>query len=224
MTQRALLLMAKVPVAGASKTRLMPVLEAEQAAELSACFLMDATELGRITAEHVPDLSVSIAGSPPEEEGFFRGLAPDLGFVPQLGNDLSERLDHVLGCSIEQGFDQVISINTDSPTLPSSLLVEAFHQLDKDDIDVVFGPAEDGGYYLIGYKQHHPRLVRAVIMSTPTVLDDSLAIAAELKLNVAILAPWYDVDEPGDLARLRSELASGRPCGEHTKRFLANHP
>jgi glycosyltransferase A (GT-A) superfamily protein (DUF2064 family) len=85
----------------------------------------------------------------------------------------------------------------------------------------VLGPAEDGGYYLIGLKRPAPRLLREVRMSTPTVLADTLAIAAEAGLRVALLPMWYDVDDVASLARLRAELASADAgVAPATRRFL----
>ena len=215
--------MAKVPTPGASKTRLIPALGADGAAELSSCFLRDAIELGVSTTALVAGLDVFVAGSPPGQRAFFETLATDLGHVDQSGEDLSERLDHVLADRLMAGYDQVVSINSDSPTLQASYLAEAFNCLDDPSIDVVFGPADDGGYYLIGCRRHHPSLVQDVAMSTPTVLSDSLAVADRLGLKVALLDSWYDVDEPADLERLRAEIAEGVVCGRHTARFLETH-
>lgn len=222
-TSRSLLIMAKVPTPGASKTRLIPAVGPERAAELSNCFLQDAIELGRSAAEQIAGLAVSVAGSPPGQEDFFRALAPDLGHVDQHGDDLSQRLDYVLADRIMAGHHQVVSMNSDSPNLPVSYLVDAFERLDDPSVDVVFGPADDGGYYLIGCSEHHPALVRDVTMSTPTVLADSLVVADRLGLRVALLDSWYDVDEPADFERLRSDVAQGVPCGRHTLQFLDTH-
>lgn len=215
--------MAKVPIPGAAKTRLVSALGEQGAAELSSCFLKDAIELGRSTAKAVSNLDVSVAGSPPGHSEFFQDLAPDLDFVEQVGDNLSQRLDHVLADRLNDGYDQVVSINSDSPTLPGSYLAEAFECLNNPAIDVVFGPADDGGYYLIGCRRHHAPLVQDVTMSTPSVLADSLAIADRLGLRVELLERWYDVDEPADVERLRAEIANGVTCGPHTIQFLQTH-
>ncbi len=76
--------------------------------------------------------------------------------------------------------------------------------------DVVLGPCDDGGYYLIGLSRPQPRLLREVQMSTPRVLHDTLALAAAQRLRVALLPQWYDVDTPEDLGRLRCGLCAGR--------------
>jgi glycosyltransferase A (GT-A) superfamily protein (DUF2064 family) len=115
-------------------------------------------------------------------------------------------------------------MDSDSPTLPVAYVSEAFSRL-QEGADVVLGPCDDGGYYLIGLKQPQPRLLREVQMSTPTVLRDTLAIAEELGLRVVLLPTWYDVDTAAELQRLRQELATmsandGSSPARHTRAFL----
>lgn len=217
---RLLLIMAKLPLAGSSKTRLHPVLEPAEAAQLAQCFLLDTADLSRRAALQVQGLQVEVAGSPPEARDEFAALLPDLEFVAQRGDGLNVRLDHVLADGFRRGFDQVVAINADSPSLPDDFIIRAFDYLGQPGVDAVFGPAEDGGYYLIGSKAHHPELVRDVTMSTTTVLADTLRIALGAGIKTALLPPWYDVDEPADLLRLRREIADGIPCGEHTTKFV----
>lgn len=216
----AVLVMSKQPIPGRSKTRLQPRLDAEAAAELARCFLLDAVQLCRTVAVDRPGLRVIIAGAPAGSAGYFAGLAPDVDHVEQVGDDLGARLDHVISSALARGHHRVVAINSDSPSLPASLIAAAFERLGRPDVDVVLGPAEDGGYYLIGWKRPHPRLVREVEMSTPEVLADTLAIAAEEGLRVELLPSWYDVDEPVDLDRLLHDVAGGAPCGANTLTFL----
>ena len=111
-------------------------------------------------------------------------------------------------------------MNSDGPTLPPAYLVEAFARL-RDGADVVLGPSDDGGYYLIGLKRPAPRLLREVRMSTPSVLADTLAIAAEEGLTVALLPAWYDVDDAASLGRLAVELRDApATVAPRTRRWL----
>ena len=96
-------------------------------------------------------------------------------------------------------------------------MASAFERLDEKHTDVVLGPCEDGGYYLIGWKRPYPRLVREVQMSTSHVLEDTLAAAEEQELRVSLLPEWYDVDELADLARVSQDLRGGT---SHTLGFL----
>ena len=246
-SRRALLVMAKQPIAGNAKTRLVPPLTSAAAASLYHCFLQDILATVRAAARDVPFTPV-IAYTPAAAQDFFRRLASDFWLInqqspvratapnppasgpppapnprpapaapqPELQPEppaqqperLAERLQFVLSAALEQGFRQVAAINSDSPTLPPHLLGTAFHRLDDPHIDAVFGPCADGGYYLIGVKMPPGRLVTDVQMSTPTVLRDTLAIAAEEGIRVDLLPEWYDVDSAQDLNRLTAELAS----------------
>jgi hypothetical protein len=112
-------------------------------------------------------------------------------------------------------------MDSDSPTLPPAYVAQAFTLLDGD-ADAVFGPCRDGGYYLVGMKRPLPALLREVQMSTPTVLADTLAIAARDGVRVALLPEWYDVDTGEELAHLAYELHTAEPAvAQHSRRKLA---
>lgn len=220
MTLPQLLVVAKQPAAGQTKTRLCPPLTGETAAALYECFLRDTIEIMRAT----PDVARGIVYLPADATGYFQQLAPDFTLTLQVGADLGERLDQLLTAALMQGAPAAVVMDSDSPTLPVAYLREAFAHLAAG-ADVVLGPCDDGGYYLIGLRQPQPRLLREVPMSTPTVLRDTLAIANELGLRVALLPTWYDVDTGAELERLRRELAATVPDGlaspaHYTRAFL----
>jgi rSAM/selenodomain-associated transferase 1 len=212
--------MAKAPVPGQTKTRLVPPLQPDAAAALYRCFLLDTIEL--IAA--VPGVAPHIAVWPPDDAAAaaIAALAPGIPQIAQHGTALGERLDHVLGWCLTAGYERAAAINSDGPSLPLGHLTDLLDQLADPLVDVVLGPAEDGGYYLIGVKQPAGPLVRDVTMSTPQVLADTLAIAEHHRLRVHLGAPWYDVDEPADLTRLAAELREhpGTGPGRHTRSFL----
>ena len=208
--------MAKQPAPGSTKTRLVPPLTPEGAAELYQCFLRDALDLARSIAAATPIVAIS----PPESADYFRALAPDLEQLPQIGESLAERLEHVLTRCLEQGFDQVVAISSDSPTLPAGHVAEALSRLSDEAVDVVLGPTDDGGYYLIGWKRPLPELVRGIEMSTPSVLSDTLERAAAAGVRASLVDSWYDVDQAADLERLRADLETQRDVGLNTRRLL----
>jgi uncharacterized protein len=109
------------------------------------------------------------------------------------------------------GHDAVCLVNSDSPTLPTSLLEAAAVALAEDGDRVVLGPAEDGGYYLLGVKAPHPHLFRDVAWSTSEVAEQTRERARVLGLPLVELDPWYDVDDAPALHRLCRELTGGRP-------------
>lgn len=215
--RRALFIMARQPAPGATKTRLCPPLSPERAAALYACFLADVIDRVRAAVGRVGGLIPGIAFTPPDATAHFAALAPGFDLAPQVGATLGERLDGVLSGALARGYGQVAAINSDSPSLPVAYLVAAFAALDDPAVDVVLGPCDDGGYYLIGWKRPHPALVRDVTMSVPDTLAQTLVVAGQAGLRVALLPPWYDVDGPADLARLAADPALGR----HTRPFLA---
>jgi len=214
--ENALLVIAKQPAPGQTKTRLTPPLTPEQAAALYECFLLDTLDLIR----RVPGVQPVIAYLPLEAQAYFAGLASDFEHIPQSGPDLGARLDNALTAYLSRGYRCVAIMNSDGPTLPLACLVGAFECL-AGDADVVLGPADDGGYYLIGLKHPTPRLLREVHMSTSHVAADTLALAAQEGLKVALLPTWYDVDDTESLSRLKAELA-GAPEGvaPHTRACL----
>lgn len=198
---KVLLVVAKQPAAGQTKTRLCPPLDGAMAATLYECFLQDTLALMR----EVNDVQRAIAYLPEDAAGYFRTLAPDMRLTPQRGADLGERLANLLGDALEGGAGQAVVMDSDSPNLPSAYLRQAFAALDGP-ADVVLGPCDDGGYYLIGMKRPEPRLLREVPMSTPQVTQHTLALAHELGLRTALLPMWYDVDTVAELVRLQGEL------------------
>jgi rSAM/selenodomain-associated transferase 1 len=213
---RALLVIAKRPAPGQTKTRLCPPLLPEQASDLYECFLRDTLEIARA----VPGVSRLVHFAPDEAADYFRQMAPDFSQRPQVGESLGPRLDQVLTRCLEDGFGSAVIMDSDSPTLPASYVERAFAGLEA--ADVVLGPCEDGGYYLIGLKRPQPRLLREVQMSTPYVLRDTLALARRDGLSVALLPSWYDVDTAQELEHLRADLAARTDeAAPHTRAFLS---
>ncbi len=214
----ALLVVAKRPAPGQTKTRLSPPLSPEHAAALYECFLRDTLDLMR----QVPGAQPVIAFLPTSEELYFTELAPDFELILQEGSDLGARLDNALSYYLQLGYERVVIMDSDSPTLPSDCLVTAFEVLEE--ADVVLGPCDDGGYYLIGLKRPAPRLLREVQMSTPSVVADTLALAAEEELQVKLLPVWYDIDDVAALNRLVTELAGASDgVARHTRAFFASN-
>jgi uncharacterized protein len=211
----ALLVVAKMPTPGQTKTRLSPPLSAGEAADLYDCFLRDTLEIMR----RVPDVRPGISYLPAGADGYFRRLAPDMELRPQRGESLGERLDCLLSEALSEGAAKAVVMDSDSPTLPASYVHQAFQHLDH--ADVVLGPTADGGYYLIGMKKPHPQLLRQVQMSTPRVCQDTLALAAETGVSVSLLPAWYDVDTADDLRQLQIEVSALKDgAGKHTRRWL----
>jgi len=214
--RRATVIMAKRPKAGSTKTRLTPALSPQQAADFAEHLFLDT--LASLVRR--PDCTPIVALDAPASASYFDQVAPGVSTVDQLGDTLGERLDAVLMACLDRGFDRVFAIGSDSPDLPQAHLDAAFEILDQPDVDVVLGPTNDGGYYLIGWKQRWERLVHDVTMSTPTVLADTLAIAQEIGARVELAPTWYDIDTPDDLHRFQATSDSEQ--AQRSLGFLAS--
>ena len=218
MTSIAVAIMAKQPVPGAVKTRLRPLLSDDDIAALYDSFLRDRISQVRSLRGVAP----VIAYTPAESRPFFAELAPDFLLLPQVGDGLSVRLTFLYQQLLDMGHDGVIATDSDSPTLPTEYLQRALDSLAAHGADVVLGPSDDGGYYLIGLRRLHPELFDAMPWSTPQVYDETLRRAAGLGLGATSLPGWYDVDTPVEFERLRAELARLKiATPEHTRRFFA---
>jgi rSAM/selenodomain-associated transferase 1 len=217
----AMAVMAKAPQAGRSKTRLVPPLLPEQAARLSAAFLRDITE-NIALAGRQQRIYGCIAYAPRGLEALFDGhLAAGTGIILADGAaPMPERVQG-FGCCLLQairsllaeGYDSVCVINADSPTLPTGILLRAAEWLAKPGDRAVLGPAEDGGYYLLGLKQAHARLFEDIAWSTGNVAAQTEWRAREIGLELVTLPPWYDVDDAASLHRLTGELERGPAPG-----------
>ncbi len=113
----------------------------------------------------------------------------------------------------------VVLVATDTPTLRAASITEAFESLESGR-DLVLGPSDDGGYYLIACRAPLPRsLFAGMPWSTAAVLGITRQRAAAAGMQVALLDPWYDIDDEASLGRLRADTA-GLARAAHTARAL----
>jgi hypothetical protein len=217
----AVAIMAKAPRAGEVKTRLCPPLSGAEAAELYRCFLLDKIEQVRSLQGARP----AIAYTPEEGRAFFEAVAPDFRLLPQRGEDLGARLAGTFAALFAQGYAGALAIDSDTPTLPPGLLQQAVDLIAGPAADVVLGPCEDGGYYLIGLRRLHRQLFEGIAWSTDRVLPETLRRAKGLGLTVASLPTWLDIDTPEDLERLQVSLArTETDLPRHTRDFFRERP
>jgi rSAM/selenodomain-associated transferase 1 len=210
-TGRVLGVFAKRPDAGRVKTRLAADTSPEWAARVAAAFLHDTLTL----AAAVPVRRV-LGYAPAEAGDFFAGLAGTaFAAVPQADGDLGRRMAAFFADRWAEGATRAVLIGTDSPSLPASYLSDAFTLLETT--DVVFGPAADGGYYLIGLANAAAdladRLFRGIDWSTSAVLGRSIDRLAGTEYRVGSLPPWYDVDTLDDWQALRGHVMAMRRSG-----------
>jgi rSAM/selenodomain-associated transferase 1 len=202
--------MAKASAPGRTKTRLVPPLTFEQAAALNTAFLRDVAGNLLLAGRHAP-IAGYVAFAPAGTEEFFhRTLPPNIGLIDACLSNLGDCLLRTIEEIFARGHASAVVLNSDSPTLPTALLIEAADALASSGERAVFGPSTDGGYYLLGLKTAHRRLFEEITWGTERVAAQTLERARELKLDVQMLPAWYDVDDVDGLRRLQRELRAAR--------------
>ncbi len=215
--KKALLIFAKCPRPGKVKTRLVPPLSPKQAADLYRCMLGDVMAM----VAGLPDLSLYLFYEDIEgARDYFAGIAPGIVSLPQEGKDLGERMAEAFRVVFAMGHGAAVIIGTDAPDLPPAYIKEAFSRLESGKSRAVFGPCEDGGYYLLGITQLHRALFRDLPWSSGTVLQESLKRAAEAGIEASLLPMWHDVDMAADLER--SELLAEENGAPQTREYIEN--
>lgn len=215
--RRALIVVGKAPVAGSAKTRLVPPLSAQDAADLYRGFLLDTLDL----ADSLGWECTSVVH--PRGDG--RLLAVLLAemrveLLEQRTTGLGDALAYAFEHHLAQGYDTAILIGSDNPTLSARPVQAAWRSLQAG-ADVAIGPTTDGGYYLIGMREPHLGVFSGIEWSTPHVYGQTLERARQLDLQVHSVPEWYDVDEPDDLERLCTEMASAPArVAQHTRQVL----
>lgn len=221
----ALAIMTKAPRAGHVKTRLVPPLTHDEAAQLSGCFLRDtADEIARAFGATARGIGVY---TPVGAETTYIDILPEhFELLAQHGDGFGERLTNAVEDLFRIGFASVCLIDSDSPTVSAAIYSKAVELMGMNGDRVVLGPSDDGGYYLIGLKQDHRRLFEKIDWSTERVLEDTKRRASELGLEIKLLPTCYDVDDVTALRRLCEELLANNPgsttnAAPKTREFLA---
>lgn len=211
----ALLIFAKYPLPGRVKTRLCPPLLPQQAADLYSCMLRDSLA----SSARIPSIRrlIFFDGEPACAK-YFGSLAPDAMILPQIGNDLGERMANAFAQVFAAGYLSAVIIGSDAPHMPVERVTEAFALLKGGVVDAVFGPSDDGGYYLLGLRQNRLELFRDIPWSSTETLAASLNNAADAGLCVRLLTSGYDLDTIDDLRRLQREKKTGGAV--QTRAFL----
>jgi rSAM/selenodomain-associated transferase 1 len=215
--------MAKASEAGKAKTRLCPPLTLDEAAAFNTAFLKDIAD-NLISAASQANIAGSMAYGPPGSEAFFRAHLPSsIGlrevWYPNLGECLIETLKGLFAA----GHEAACVLNSDSPTLPPSLLVEMAEVLARPGDRAVLGPSADGGYYLLALKTMHVRLFEDIAWSTEIVGRQTLERASEIGLAVHLLPEWYDVDDCQTIRVLMGELLEGQAFSANLRPAPARH-
>lgn len=213
MKRTAVVIFARLPERGRVKTRLASELGSTAALDLHrACLQSTAALVDSLPARFGRFLYFT--GDP----GFAQRAAQQLALPERLTvrtqgkGSLGRRLARVLEELLDDGAEKVCFLGSDSPTLPRRLLLQGVKTLDRR--DTVLGPAEDGGYYLIGTRAHWPEMFHGIDWGSNRAFNQTLRKLQRAGRSVALLPRWYDVDRPGDLIRLASDVRR-RPNARH---------
>ena len=240
----ALVLFMKAPRPGTVKTRLTPRVTMDEAAELYRAFILDTLNLARRTTA----ATLFVAWTPDDGRAELASALgcpgdPDVNWLRQRGSHLGERLSNAFAAFRQDRWEKTVVLGGDSPLLPQTFVEEAFKALDRH--DVVLGPAEDGGYYLIGLggpggpggsgdpgdpgdpggpggpgrrsksAGRYDRLFESIHWGTGRVLRQTRAAIRASGFSCHELPAWHDVDRPADLDRLAREIQTLRAGGDH---------
>ena len=215
--RNAYVIFTREPVAGATKTRLMPFYSAEKCAELHRCFLRDlAGEAKKVHA----DIIIAYTGSEPV---FLREtFGSRAKYIAQRGNDLGQKMENAFADAFEMGYDRIILTGTDIPELKAKTVNAAYEMLDA--YDIVLGPTEDGGYYLIGMSSLHHEAFDVKLYGVSTVFEETKASIRDSGLSVGIADEYSDIDEKEDIEGLMDRVRADRfAIGPDTRRFLKDN-
>ncbi len=219
MPDTALVVMARYPQIGTTKTRLARTIGDEETVRLYRAFL---TDLAHKFAGHMCDLHWAYTPANIDYMSFMATLAPTLTehmhAFPQQGTDFGARLHHVFQWTYDQGYQRTIVIGSDSPQISRKIIMQAQDGLDK--ADVVLGPADDGGYYLIAMRRPYD-VFSGIPMSTSVVAQKTVELAQSQGLKVHTLEHLFDIDELPDLLRLAQLLETDSSLAPETATHLA---
>lgn len=215
-TKRALIIFTRVPIPGRTKTRMEPQLSKANCARLHSCFLKD---IGQECTKVQADLFVFYT---PDhfQERLYPAFGPSAVYLPQKGEGLGARMYEAIRHVLSKGYSSCILCGTDIPELLAEDLEQAFSRLDA--CDVVLGPTEDGGYYLVGMKKPEKAVFQAVPYGNGSVLERTVEQAQRAGLSVALVKEQKDMDHFEDLEGLWRRMWK-KKCLETTAtgRFLA---
>ena len=197
MMKKSLLIFTKNPEAGKVKTRLAATIGNAKAFSIY---------------KQLVEYTVSITNYLPVDKFIFysdhleqEDLWDDKHYFKQVqrGQDLGEKMNNAFAFAFQMEYDKAVIIGTDCPELNAEIMMNAFAYLNS--YDVVIGPAEDGGYYLLGMNQLYSQLFKNISWSTQTVFEDTLSICKQNNISYSLLPVLHDVDEEKDLIHLKNE-------------------
>ena len=207
-------LFAKFWQPGAVKTRLAATLGDVESARIYQQFVLTLLDRLANIAQHQ-----YLCFTPGEHKPDFERISPEpWQLEPQTEGDLGLRMQTFFQNKLSDGHQRVVLLGTDSPNVPIDYIRQAFQDLQTH--DVVLGPTEDGGYWLIGLSTEVPKLFANIPWGTEQVFEKSIAALKATNHSYSLLPTWYDVDVLEDLARLKSDLQAASPLEPALQKLL----
>jgi uncharacterized protein len=198
MNRQALMIFTKNPEYGKVKTRLASTIGHAAALEVYSQLLLHTLSVTRdLSVDKIVFYSNQIDSNDLWEESMYKKQI-------QQGADLGERMKNAFSFTFEKGYKEIVIIGTDCCDLTTGVIKNAFENLSAD--DAVIGPATDGGYYLLGLKQHCPELFEGINWSSDTVFASTIKKLCDLQLKYFLLPVLNDVDEAKDLVHLKTKI------------------
>jgi rSAM/selenodomain-associated transferase 1 len=189
----ALIIFTKNPVYGKVKTRLAATVGKKKALEIYTGLISHTVLITKkFSGNKIVFYSDEIISDDVWKNGYKKHL--------QFGNDLGERMKNAFDFIFKSKYDKAVIIGTDCPELNEEIIINAFIQLNKNDI--VIGPAADGGYYLLGMKKNQHQLFENIEWSTDNVFKTTINLCIQNNLDFYLLPTLHDVDEEKDLIYL----------------------
>ena len=190
---KQLIVFVKTPLLGRCKTRLIPLLGEQATTDFYKSLVLHCFK----QLENLQDIVIQIHAYPDIQHHFLKQLSlnNNAQLVRQKGDDLGDKMLHAMQQSLKT-FSRVVLIGTDCPTIDKRYITLAFDALDHHDI--VFGPASDGGYVLIGANTINPIIFSGISWSTEKVLEQSLLQAKTAGYKIKLLPTLNDIDTPDD--------------------------
>lgn len=218
--QKAVLVFAKPPRPGHVKTRLRGLLTAQEAAEVHLACVKDTAAMVASVGGYRKWLLVAGRFEAAQNLAQQAKLSSRWRVGAQVGRDLGARLEFALNSHFLAGVQKVVVVGTDTPWMGPQRIVRAFQLLDA--ADVVIGPTEDGGYYLVGARRLVPEMFRRIRWGTADVLEQTLAALRKMKASYRLLRRDFDLDRPEDLHRVARLLRRRKIRSPALKRWFVN--
>jgi uncharacterized protein len=210
------LVFVRAPAIGKVKTRLAEMMDPRKVLDLYQCFVIDVLDM--LTQA---GFQAVVCYHPQSAEQQVRAwLGDNYRYVPQEGSDLGARMANAFKAVFDQGCRRALLIGTDFPDLPAEFIQQALDGLRKK--GAVIGPADDGGYYLIGFACEHflPVVFDTISWGTRQVLEATLQNFKRHQQELFMLPPWRDIDDYQDLLAFADNQTGNRKTAPHTRALL----